>query len=171
MPRPGTPIPPRVGMPQRGFFTPQPLPTNRAHVPTRFNTPQPRPRHPASAGSGLPRPPPPSRPPASLPGISRMNATRPQMPLSQQAFRGSAPPSFRRPVSSTAATPPRTPGPAISPSPLSSPYQPPSKVPKLERNGNIVKEGNFNSSNIQGAEENPKPFSPVKEPFLETGCG
>ena len=34
-PRPGTPIPPRVGLPQRGFFTPQPLPPNRVNVPMR----------------------------------------------------------------------------------------------------------------------------------------
>jgi len=97
-----------------------------------------------------------------------MNAPRPQIPLSQQAFRGSAPSSFRKLVPSTTVAPHRAPGPAIPPSPLASQNQPPAKVPKLERKGSIVKEGNFTCS-IK--EENPKPFSPVKEPFLETGCG
>ena len=99
-----------------------------------------------------------------------MNANRPQIPLSQQAFRGLAPPPFRKPAPSRNTPLPlqRAPGSAILPS-LPGTNPPPSKVPKLEGNSKIVKEGNFLASSR--IEESPKPFSPVQEPYMETGCG
>ena len=113
-------------------------------------------------------------------GITRLNVARSQAPLSQLAFR-EWPQQPRRPTPSTMLPMSRTPGPCVSTVPAPAPglvtptskfglHPPPAKVPKLQKEAdNIVKEGNFNPSSIK--EEKSDPFSPVKEPYMETGCG
>ena len=72
-----------------------------------------------------------------------------------------------RKVVPSSTTPPllKSPGPAASFSSYPSLNPPPFKAPKLEIKDLLVKEG----SSVK--EECPKPFSAVKEPFMETGCG
>ena len=101
------------------------------------------------------------------------------MSLSQQAglFRERTPsnlPGTLRPRLAPAPLPAQPRKVAAAPPP--QPQYPPSKIPKLEPGRNIVQEGNFNpdTSSMLAKEEvkeEPKPFSPVKVPYMETGCG
>jgi len=100
-----------------------------------------------------------------------------QIPLSQQAGlvpnkRSALPQPIRNPI--PAPLPLRQ---ALRPpygkvlNPPTPPNPPPFKVAKLEA-PSVVKEGNF-APKPKGSlsDEKPKPFSPIKVPYMNTGCG